>query len=372
MKVVLFCHSLISDWNHGNAHFLRGIVTELLARGDAVDVYEPSDGWSRQQLLADVGPGAIAGFHAAFPQLTPRAVDLAALDLDAALDCADMVLVHEWSPPSLAARIGRHRRRNRHYVLLFHDTHHRSVSDAPGIRALDLGDYDGVLAFGEAVRERYVRLGWGHRAWTWHEAADIRVFHPIREIARTGDLVWIGNWGDNERSEEIREYLIAPVRALGLRARVHGVRYPDDARRELAGAGIEYAGWLANYQAPRAYAAHRMAVHIPRRPYVEALPGIPTIRVFEALACGVPLVSAWWDDCEGLFEPGEDFLMAKTPEMMRSHLLALRQDDGLCEKVAGQGRATILARHTCGHRVDELMTILDELRGSRVGQVVSA
>ena len=49
-------------------------------------------------------------------------------------------------------------------------------------------------------------------------------------------------------------------------------------------------------------------MHVPRGPYAEALPGIPTIRVFEALACGIPLVSAPWDDCEGLFQPGRDYL----------------------------------------------------------------
>ena len=88
----------------------------------------------------------------------------------------------------------------------------------------ELEHYDGVLAFGEVIRERYIARGWARRAWTWHEAADTRVFHPGERNAG-GDLVWIGNWGDEERSEEIRQYLIAPVRELRLRARVHGVRH---------------------------------------------------------------------------------------------------------------------------------------------------
>jgi spore maturation protein CgeB len=343
-----------------------------MARGHAVDVYEPSDGWSRHQLLADAGPRSIAEFHAAFPELKSRAVDLSALDIDAAIGDADVVLVHEWSPPSLVARLGRHRRRNGRHLLFFHDTHHRSVTDAGAIGAFDLEDYDGVLAFGEAVRERYIDRGWGQRVWTWHEAADVRVFHPIEDITRVRDLVWIGNWGDGERSQEIRSYLIEPVRDLRLRARVHGVRYPIDARRALAEAGIEYAGWLANYLAPRAYAEHRCTVHIPRRPYVEALPGIPTIRVFEALACGIPLVSAWWDDCEGLFSPGTDFLVADSPAAMRQHLRALREDEGLCREVAGRGLATVLRRHTCAHRVDELMAIVEDVRGSRADEALSA
>jgi hypothetical protein len=45
MRVVLFYHSLVSDWNHGNAHFLRGVASELIARGHEVAIYEPADGW---------------------------------------------------------------------------------------------------------------------------------------------------------------------------------------------------------------------------------------------------------------------------------------------------------------------------------------
>ena len=55
MRVVLFVHSLVSDWNHGNAHFLRGVVAELDARGHDVRVLEPHDGWSRANLVADHG-----------------------------------------------------------------------------------------------------------------------------------------------------------------------------------------------------------------------------------------------------------------------------------------------------------------------------
>jgi len=125
MRIVLFCHSLVSDWNHGNAHFLRGIVAELLDRGHEVRVYEPEDGWSREQLLATEGPGALEAVQRAFPHLPSLAVNHETLDLDAALDGADVVLVHEWNPHSLVSRIGAHKARGGDYVLLFHDTHHR-------------------------------------------------------------------------------------------------------------------------------------------------------------------------------------------------------------------------------------------------------
>ncbi|TGP13357.1 glycosyltransferase, partial [Mesorhizobium sp. M1D.F.Ca.ET.234.01.1.1] len=92
------------------------------------------------------------------------------------------------------------------------------------------------------LRESYLRAGWGRRVFTWHEAADDRLFKPLPEIDRESDLVWIGNWGDDERSAEIAEFLIEPARALGLLGTVHGVRYPADAITALADAGLRYEG----------------------------------------------------------------------------------------------------------------------------------
>ena len=365
MRIVVFCHSLVSDWNHGNAHFLRGVTAELIARGHAVEVYEPRDAWSMQNLLMEHGDAPLAGFAAAFPSLRSERYDPTSFDLDRALDDADLVLVHEWTDHALVHRIGRHRYRRGRYRLLFHDTHHRSVTDPGSMARYDLTHFDGVLAFGRVIRDLYLARGWTRHAWTWHEAADARVFRPHAEALREGDLVWIGNWGDDERTAELEEFLIGPVRDLRLRTRIHGVRYPQDALRKLREAGIEYAGWLPNYEAPRVFARFGATVHVPRRPYVEALPGIPTIRVFEALACGIPLVCAPWNDTEGLFTPGEDFLVARDGATMREHLAAVLRDAALATRLRAHGRNTILARHTCAHRVDELLAIHAELDSER-------
>jgi spore maturation protein CgeB len=361
MRVIVFCHSLVSDWNHGNAHFLRGVCTELLARGHDLRVFEPADAWSMSNLVAEHGEAPLREFARAYPALASQRYSLDTIDIDAALQGADLVLVHEWSEHALVRRIGDHRRVNRNYRLLFHDTHHRCVTDPKSMAGYDLRHYDGVLAFGSVIRDRYLQLGWAPRAWTWHEAADVRVFQPMRAREREGDLVWIGNWGDEERTAELHEFLLDPVRELGLRAKVYGVRYPERAKRDLAAAGIAYGNWLPNYQAPAVFARYAVTVHVPRRPYVQALPGIPTIRVFEALACGIPLLSAPWDDCEGLFEPGADYLVANDGAQMREHLRAVLHDRQFAAALAQQGRRTILARHTCAHRVDELLDIYAEL-----------
>jgi spore maturation protein CgeB len=177
-----------------------------------------------------------------------------------------------------------------------------------------------------------------------------------------GDLVWVGNWGDGERSAELHEYLLDPVRRLRLSATVYGVRYPATARRALERARIRHGGWLPNHLVPRVFARFAVTIHVPRRPYARLLPGIPTIRVFEALACGIPLVCAPWDDAEGLFRPGQDYLVARTGEEMAAHLRAILRDPALAASLAARGRETILARHTCAHRVDELLAIAAECR----------
>src|SRR5262249_10062022 len=156
----------------------------------------------------------------------------------------------------------------------------------------------------ETLAAVYRRWGWGDRAFVWHEAADVALFRPPPEEEARDGLVWIGNWGDDERTAELEDFLMAPAQAAGLALDVYGVRYPRQALEALARHGARFRGWLPNARAPQVFARHLASVHVPRRFYVETLPGIPTIRVFEALACGIPLVCAPWSDSEGLFRPG--------------------------------------------------------------------
>ena len=360
MKFVLYAHSVVSDWNNGNAHFLRGILSELETRGHHTVVLEPADGWSRTNLIADQGFGPIYQFAAAFPQLHVIAYEND-FEHEAELDNADVVIVHEWTPHELVGRLGRSRRRGGRFTLLFHDTHHRGVSDAAAIANMPLMDYDAVLAFGEVLRDRYERLGWGRRAFTWHEAADTTVFRRLLSVEPKKDFVWIGNWGDGERAEELRTFLIDPASKLQLTGSMYGVRYPPDALVRLGQTKLNYAGWIANAEVPRAYARHDMTIHVPRRPYVSALPGIPTIRVFEALACGIPLISSPWRDEENLFRPGEDFLVARDTNEMIEHMHAVRSDRDLAHALIERGMKRIHARHTCAHRIDELLMLLTSL-----------
>ena len=361
MKIVMFYHSLYSDWNHGNAHFLRGIIKELQKRGHDVDVYEPEGGWSLQNLVKDHGAERLDEFRQYYPSLNPQFYNPSKkLNYDHILTGADLVIVHEWNEPALVAEIGAQKQRFG-YKLLFHDTHHRAVTDTQSMSRYDFKHYDGALVFGDVIKKIYLEQKWVKQVWTWHEAADAEFFTPDRDQEKEGDLVWVGNWGDDERTEELMEFLIGPVKELGLKARVYGVRYPEEAKNALKAAGISYGGWLPNYKVPEIFSRYKVTVHVPRRPYVKNLPGIPTIRPFEALSCGIPLICSPWNDSEGLFTEGMDYLMAADGMDMTYKLSEVLKSAQLAQSLSRNGRETILTRHTCSHRVDELEQILETL-----------
>ncbi len=364
MKIIMFYHSLASDWNHGNAHFLRGVTTELIERGHQVKVFEPEDSWSRENLLMDYGSKSEREFEQAYPSLKINFYDSKNPNYYKMLKGADLVIVHEWNDPELVKEIGLLKSIYK-YLLLFHDTHHRAVSEEESMQKYDFSNYDGALVFGNVLKEIYQKKNWLQNVWVWHEAADSSLFKTL-EKEKIGDLVWIGNWGDDERTKELMEFLIEPVKELKLKAKVYGVRYPEHALKALKDAGIEYGGYLPNYKVPEVFAQYNVTVHVPRGPYVQLLPGIPTIRPFEAMACGIPLISAPWHDAENLFDQQNDFLMAKDGAEMKELLQKVLIDKEYALSMAGKAQKTISTKHTCKNRVDELEAIITELQSFKL------
>ena len=213
-----------------------------------------------QNLVAEHGDGAARRRSAPpIPQLAAAATTLATLDLDARA---------RRRRPGARARVERpragraHRRapraRRRLPPALPRHAPPRGHRRRERWPRYDLRHYDGVLAFGAVIRDLYLERGWAQRAWTWHEAADTRVFRPLPACRASGDLVWIGNWGDDERTAELHEFLLEPVaraRAAGARPRrALSRRRAARARRRRHRAT---RGWLPNYRVPAVFARHR-------------------------------------------------------------------------------------------------------------------
>ncbi len=375
LAIALFVHSIRSDWNNGNAHFLRGLARALgdgaptvnpcapvSYQGHAVTILEQEGNWSTINLTSEPqGQASLEQFDRMYPDLHVVCYALDPVVLRKYLGEQDIVIVHEWNPPALIEAI-LSLRDELGFRALFHDTHHRASSSPEQLRLLQVERFDGVIAFGEALSAHYRDHFALERVWTLHEAADTSVFSP-RQAAQDTDVVWVGNWGDDERSQEIRAYLVEPAAKLKARTfAVYGVRYPQSGLDELVRAGINFGGYLPNLGAPAAYAASRLTVHIPRQHYAGAMAGIPTIRVFEALASGIPLISAPWQDVESLFMPG-DLLFARSSQEMVESVEYLLSHPQAAREQAARGLASIYARHTCAHRALELTNICREVLG---------
>jgi spore maturation protein CgeB len=354
-----FYQSVISDWNHGNAHFLRGLMRALQARGHRVVCYEQIDNWSLTNLLR-IAPTAIEDFVARFPDLAFERYSLEG-DLDGwlrqRLADADVVVVHEWNEPRVIRRLGE-LCRDMDRPAYFHDTHYRVVLDESHRASLGLETYTAILAYSPSVAERYRNLGF-ERVHVVHEAADVRTFAPVA-TPKVTDVVFVGNYGDGDRSDELEDYVFGPRLELPhLRYAVYGVRYPEQVLTRLNnGLAIAYGGWLPNVLVPTVYSSSRVVLHVPRRQYVQLLPGTPTIRVFEALASGACLISLPWEDIDHLFEAGRDYAVARSPAEMRDLIAWLCRDDRARERFGRHGRRAIVDRHTCGHRADQLLDIV--------------
>jgi spore maturation protein CgeB len=366
LSIRYFAHSWVSDWNHGNAHFLRGLARELMGLGQQVRCYEQLGSWSLKNLMQHEGEQAIDAidqFRRAYPKLDIHFYrndsslrEFAAEELRG----ADLVIIHEWNEPQVVNTILSFKKEYG-FRALFHDTHHRAYTCPGEILKFHIHLFDGVLAFGEAVRRIYAE-GFGMRqAWTFHEAADVEAFQP-RSEPKDIDVLWIGNWGDEERTRELSEFLVGPAAAMnGRRFVAHGVRYPQEGIERLQQAGIEYRGYLPNLQSPAAYGRSALALHVPRQQYTNGLSGIPTIRVFEALACGVPLLCAPWQDSESLFRPGSDYICVPDGTAMKAEITRLLQDDSARRQIAANGLEAVRARHTCRHRAEQLLEICEGL-----------
>ncbi len=372
LRIAYFAHSLRSDWNNGNAHFLRGLLRSMVALGHDVTIFEPENDWSFENLRTEpLGERSLATFTDTYTELDVQtyAPDETAELWRERLIGTQIVILHEWNLPALAQTL-LELRGHLDFRLLFHDTHHRASSSPEQMQSFGLLDFDGVLAFGKALEGIYRERFGLSRVWTLHEAADTSVFHPVEPEApdalaatkKENDVVWIGNWGDGERSSEIDRFLLQPAAALapGKRFFIYGVRYPETGLKALQEAHVSYGGYLPNLDAPAVYASSKLTVHIPRQHYSTAMTGIPTIRVFEALACGIPLISAPWQDTENLFRPG-DYRMASSTEEMISAMRDVLDNPSSARTQAERGLETVLARHTCTHRARELTNICEEI-----------
>jgi spore maturation protein CgeB len=374
VRFALFYHSVRSDWNHGKAHFLRGLMRSLIELGHDPVCYEEEGNWSTSNLVAEHGLRPLVEFRRRFTfadvrLYQPEPLRQLEVRLARELSGVDVVMIDDWPAAENASLVDMLARLKSFcgFTLLLHDTHYRILTQPSRMARLGLDRFDAILAYGPSIADEYRRRFGLKSVHVFHEAADTALFRPLPSDPERpmDDALFIGNWGGKDRAHEMREFLLLPARRFREthRIAIHGVRYPPAVLARLRHYyGIEYRGWLPNFLVPEAFAQAQVVIHVIRRQYMRALHGIPTIRPFEVFACGKPLVSTRWHDTDNLFRAGEDYLVVDTRAQMQQALEWLWQDEPARALLGRNGLQRILESHTCMHRAEQLLGIIARLR----------
>ena len=231
------------------------------------------------------------------------------------------------------------------------------------ISAALVSEYDLYLSFTGGPMLRRIESRYGSpRARVLYCSVDPRIYHPEeREIA--WDFGYIGTYSE-DRQPALESLLCEPARQWrDGRFVVAGPMYPEQVRWP---SNVERIDHLPPGEHRRFYNSQRFTLNVTRADMVRAGYS-PSVRLFEAAACGVPLVSDWWPGLDKVLKPGKEILIAKTPAECLRFLRETTEKDR--RKIGARARARILSSHTAAHRAEELESyVLDALTVSTIAR----
>jgi hypothetical protein len=362
VKLGFFMQSYLADYNFGCAHFLRGLIRELLDLGHDAQVFCPADSWVAERSCALGGDAVLDEARALYPAVPTVSFEPGFAGLESHLATLDAVVVNEWIDDAIARRIGEHGAARGGPVTLYYDTHHRVVTAADELRAIRLDRYAMVLVLAESVAAAYKSRSLNARTEVFPEAVDDRRFSPARARAGTGPVVWIGNYGHDERGHALIASLTGLAGRHGLAVECHGVGYPPDAIDALTAAGVRVGGWLPNTRVPAVAAGARFMLHVPRGPYAAELAGVPNIRPYEAAGLAVPLVVISPAPLGFPFVPDVHYLGFADVDAFLDAVPELIARPARLEATAWRAHDLVMAGHTCRDRAHALLALVEGRR----------
>lgn len=354
MRLVVFGLSISSSWGNGHATLWRGLVAALTRLGCRVTFFERDVPY----YAANRDLGQIAGGQLV---LYPAWSDVAAL-ARREIDEADAVIVTSYCPDALAASAMLNEAHRPLRVFYDLDTPVTLALLAAGHRVgyipeHGLGDFDLVLSYtgGEALRllrthlrARNVAPLYGH--------ADPSIYRPTPPLEHyRAALSYLGTYAA-DRQPRLDELLVAPARRRpDLRFVIGGAQYPDTFPWQR---NIHFVRHLPPDEHPAFYASSRLTLNVTRAAMAD-LGWCPSGRLFEAAACGCPVISDEWRGLDDFFAPGAEILLARSRDDVLAALEA--GEDDLC-RIGAAARERVAAGHTSAHRAETLLQLVTRAR----------
>jgi spore maturation protein CgeB len=354
LHIVVLGLSITSSWGNGHATTYRALVRALAALGHRVLFLERDMPWyaaHRDELRPQ---GCRTELYSSLDDLSSR--------FASAVRSADAVVLGSYVPDGID--VMRWMLRTARGLRLFYDI------DTPiTLAALARGEstylardaipeLDIYLSFtgGPVLRQIEQELG-ARRALPLYCSVDARAYSPLRRTP-VRDLGYLGTYSA-DRQPVLERLLLEPARALP-----HG-------RFVVAGSCFPEQPWPANVERiqhvpPQEHAAfycsQRFTLNVTRSDMVRCGYS-PSVRLFEAAACGVPIISDRWRGIEEFFQPGQEILLADEPAQVLDYLRHSSEADR--QRLAQSARARVLKEHTSLHRARQLEQYLYELQAVR-------
>jgi spore maturation protein CgeB len=224
----------------------------------------------------------------------------------------------------------------------------------PYLPADGLGGFDLVLSYaGGSALYGLKRLAGARVVAPLYGSVDPDVHHPVPPVGeRSCDLSYLGTYSA-DRQDALERLFIAPARQRPDRHFVlAGSQYPDDFPWT---ANTSYFWHVAPGDHASLYCSSGLTLNVTRGPMAD-VGFCPSGRLFEATACGTPVVSDWWEGLDTFFVPFREILIARDTNDV---LTALELSDEARRKIALAGRERTLACHTAAVRVRELEALLE-------------
>jgi spore maturation protein CgeB len=352
MKLVIFGLTISSSWGNGHATVWRGLCRELARLGHQVIFFEKNVAYyAAHRDFHDIPGGKLILYETWSEALSQARQHLAD---------AEVAMVTSYCPDGIAAtEVVVSSRPLRVFYDLDTPVTLERIEAGHGvgyIGASGLRDFDIVLSFtgGRALLDLQSRLG-AKRAVALYGSVDPAVHRPVtaRQSYRA-DLSYIGTYAD-DRQAMLNALFLEPARRLPERRfLIAGAQYPP-AFAWLQ--NLFFVRHIAPPDHPALYSSSRLTLNVTRRAMAQS-GYCPSGRLFEAAACGTPVVTDCWDGLESFFQPGEEILVAtQTADVMA----ALELSDAQLARIAGRARQRAMEEHCAARRARQLEAILDSV-----------
>lgn len=355
MTIVILGLSITSSWGNGHATTYRALVRALALRGHDVLFLERDAEWYAGNRDLPNPPYCRTRLYGTISQLADRHTR--------DIRHADLVIVGSYVPEGIAVADLVHRAARG--VTAFYDIDtpitlaRLERSDAEYISVAQIPRYDLYLSFtgGPTLERLHDRYG-ARQPRALYCSVDPDLYYPER-TARAFDLAYLGTYSD-DRQPVLDRLLLQPARdwADG-RFAVAGPQYPQSIAWPQ---NVKRVTHLAPAKHRRFYNRTRYTLNVTRRDMIRAGYS-PSVRLFEAAACGTPIISDEWPGLDGIFTPDEEILIARSPSETLSYLRDI--PDERRRHIGNAARRRVLTAHTAMHRAVELETYVEEARGAQ-------